>query len=60
MTDRLLTVEEAAEILRTTPDAMRKRVWRRQIESVVSGNRRLIRESAIDAYVRANTRKVRR
>lgn len=55
--DPLLTVEEAATILRCSPQAIRDRIHRRQIESIKSGNRRLVRESAIESFLRKNTTK---
>lgn len=58
--EKLYTVGEAAAVLHVSEEALLKRIWRRQIESIKSGRYRLIRESAIEAYLRKNTDKVRR
>ncbi|MEV0145205.1 MULTISPECIES: helix-turn-helix domain-containing protein [unclassified Nonomuraea] len=53
--DRLLTVEEAAELLNTTTRFVRRLIAERRIEFVKLGRPVRIRESALIAYVVAGT-----
>lgn len=53
--DRLLTVEEAAELLNTSPRFVRRLIAERRIEFVKLGRPVRIRESALIAYVVAGT-----
>lgn len=55
MTDRLLTVEQAAERLGTTVRFPRRLIEERRITFVKVGRHVRIPESALDAYVAANT-----
>ncbi|MGW7481534.1 helix-turn-helix domain-containing protein [Nonomuraea muscovyensis] len=53
--DKLLTVEEAAELLNTSPRFVRRLIAERRIEFVKLGRPVRIRESAVIAYVVAGT-----
>ncbi|MBB6346184.1 excisionase family DNA binding protein [Nonomuraea muscovyensis] len=53
--DKLLTVEEAAELLNTSPRFVRRLIAERRIEFVKLGRPVRIRESAVIAYVIAGT-----
>ena len=55
MADRLLTVEEAAERLGTSVRFPRRLIEERRIAFVKVGRHVRIPESALDAYVIANT-----
>ncbi len=55
MSDRLLTVDEAAELLSTTPRFPRRLVAERRIEFVKVGRHVRIRESVLAAYLEAHT-----
>ena len=64
MTDRLLDVEAAAELLGTTERFPRRLIEERRIEFVKVGSHVRIRESVLNAYIEENTvepvRRVRR
>lgn len=49
--DELLTVDEAAPIVRLHPVTLYRKLRDREIESVRQGRKVLIRRSAIDAYL---------
>ena len=53
--DKLLTVEEAADLLNTSPRFVRRLIAERRIEFVKLGRPVRIRESALIAYVIAGT-----
>ncbi|OEJ95500.1 excisionase family DNA-binding protein [Streptomyces thermolilacinus] len=53
--DRLLTVEQVAEMLGTTVRFPRRLIEERRIEFVKVGRHVRIRESAVTAFVAANT-----
>ncbi|MFF4198239.1 helix-turn-helix domain-containing protein [Nonomuraea sp. NPDC001831] len=53
--DKLLNVEEAAELLNTSPRFVRRLIAERRIEFVKLGRPVRIRESALIAYVIAGT-----
>ncbi|MFI7135844.1 helix-turn-helix domain-containing protein [Nonomuraea sp. NPDC050153] len=53
--DKLLNVEEAAELLNTSPRFVRRLIAERRIEFVKLGRPVRIRESAVIAYVVAGT-----
>ncbi|MEV4110074.1 helix-turn-helix domain-containing protein [Nonomuraea sp. NPDC049695] len=53
--DKLLNVEEAAELLNTSPRFVRRLIAERRIEFVKLGRPVRIRESALIAYVVAGT-----
>ncbi|MEV5327444.1 helix-turn-helix domain-containing protein [Nonomuraea sp. N2-4H] len=53
--DKLLNVDEAAELLSTTPRFVRRLIAERRIEFVKLGRLVRIRESALIAYVTAGT-----
>ncbi|MGW4407245.1 helix-turn-helix domain-containing protein [Nonomuraea sp. NPDC004702] len=53
--DKLLNVEEAAELLSTSPRFVRRLIAERRIEFVKVGRHVRIRESALIAFVVAGT-----
>jgi len=53
--DRLLTMDQAAELLGTSPSFPRKLIAERKIRFVRVGNRLRISESALNAYIAAAT-----
>jgi excisionase family DNA binding protein len=53
--DRLLTIDQAAELLGTSPHIPRRLVAERRIKFVRVGSRVRIPESAIHAYIEAST-----
>lgn len=53
--DRLLTVDQVAELLGTTVRFPRRLIEERRIEFVKVGRHVRIRESAVTAFVAANT-----
>ncbi|WP_328399464.1 excisionase family DNA-binding protein [Streptomyces sp. NBC_00390] len=55
MTDRLLTVEQAAHVLGTTVRFPRRLIEERRITFVKVGRHVRIPESVLSAYVEANT-----
>jgi excisionase family DNA binding protein len=55
VTDRLLTFDEAAELLGTSPNIPRRLVTERRIRFVRVGSRVRIPESAIAEYIAAGT-----
>lgn len=55
MTDRLLTVEEAAQLLGTTARFPRRLIAERRIVFVKVGRHVRIPESALAAFIAANT-----
>lgn len=52
MSDRLLTIPEAAERLALAPATLRKWLWQKRIQCVRVGRAVRIREADIDAVVR--------
>lgn len=58
--DRLLTVEQVAELLGTTVRFPRRLIEERRIEYVKVGRHVRIRESAVTAFVTSNTVRPRR
>lgn len=55
MSNRLLTVEEVAEILRKTPNALRYQIHKGSApRSAKIGGRRMFRESDVEAYIEAH------
>ncbi len=52
MTDRLLTVPQAAERLALAPATLRKWLWQKRIQCVHIGRTIRIREADIEAMVR--------
>ncbi|SIP93100.1 DNA binding domain-containing protein, excisionase family [Alkalispirochaeta americana] len=55
MSDRLLTIPEAAEQLRIKPATLYVWVSRGKIEYVKIGGRSMIRESQIEEFISRNT-----
>jgi excisionase family DNA binding protein len=55
MTEKLLTLEEAAELLRRKPRFARRLVSERQVRFVYVGRTPYIPASAIDEYIDAHT-----
>jgi excisionase family DNA binding protein len=53
--DRLLTMDQAAELLGTSPSFPRKLIAERKIRFVRVGSRLRISESALNAYIAAAT-----
>ena len=53
--DRLLTMDQAAELLGTSPSFPRKLIAERKIRFVRVGSRLRISESALNAYIVAAT-----
>jgi excisionase family DNA binding protein len=54
-TDRLLTMDQAAELLGTSPSFPRKLIAERKVRFVRVGNRLRIPESALNEYIDAGT-----
>jgi excisionase family DNA binding protein len=48
--DRLLTLKEAAEVLRLSPRTVREYVQRREIKGKIIGNRWRFRRADLDAF----------
>jgi len=48
---RLLTLDEAAEALRTSREALKKRMWRREVDHVKDGARYYMTERQVEEHI---------